>query len=83
MENKKFEPSKKITTADKTVMCIWEGKLHSWEGPALIPQGNKRKSEYYIHGVKYSKDKFEEALKSQVGLPFYKQASAKGTTNRF
>lgn len=83
MENKKFEPSKKITTADGTIMYIWESKLHNWEGPAKIPQGNKRKAEYYLHGIKLSKDKFEDAVKSQVGLPWFKQSAPKGITNRF
>ena len=50
---KEVKQIKKITTADKTIMYIWENKLHNWDGPALIPQGNKKKAEYYINGIKY------------------------------
>ncbi len=49
MENEKYQPSRKITTADKTVMYMFDGKLHNWEGPALIPQGDNRKREYYLN----------------------------------
>ena len=50
--NRKFEPSKKITRADGTIAYIFDNKLHNWEGPALIPEGNNRKREYYINGIK-------------------------------
>jgi hypothetical protein len=49
MENQK---SRKITTADGTIMHTFNGKLHNWEGPALIPEGNNRKREYYLNGIK-------------------------------
>jgi hypothetical protein len=38
MENKKFEPTKKLTKADGTIAYVWEGKYHNWDGPALIPK---------------------------------------------
>jgi hypothetical protein len=43
MENKSYKPSKKLTTSDGTIMYTFDGKLHNWEGPALIPEGNNRK----------------------------------------
>jgi hypothetical protein len=52
MENKNYQPSKKITTADGTIRYIFDGKLHNWEGPALIPEGDNRKREYYINGLR-------------------------------
>ena len=52
MENKSYKPSKKLTTADGTIMYTFDGKLHNWEGPALIPEGNNRRREYYINGIK-------------------------------
>lgn len=66
-----------VTTADKTVMYVWDGKLHNWEGPALIPKGEKKKAEYYINGIKYSKEEWKDRKKDQQGLPFYKKTSAK------
>jgi hypothetical protein len=77
MENKKYQPSRKITTADGTVMYMFDGKLHNWEGPALLPQGDNRKREYYINGIKMSQEQWKEALKSREGLPWYKGSGAK------
>ena len=48
MENKEFK-SRKITTSDGTIMYMFDGKLHNWEGPALIPEGNNRKRECYLN----------------------------------
>jgi hypothetical protein len=77
MENKKYQPSRKITTADGTVMYMFDGKLHNWEGPALLPQGDNRKREYYINGIKMNQEQWKEALKSREGLPWYKGSGAK------
>jgi hypothetical protein len=74
MEKKEFKPSRKITTADGTIMYMFDGKLHNWDGPALIPEGNNRKREYYINGIKMSETQWKEALKGREGLPFYKQS---------
>jgi hypothetical protein len=81
--SKKFEASRKLTKADGTIAYIWENKFHNWEGPALIPEGDNRKREYYIHGIKYSEDAWKEARRNRQGLPWFKQASVKGHTNRF
>jgi hypothetical protein len=77
MENKKYQPSRKITTADGTVMYMFDGKLHNWEGPALLPQGDNRKREYYINGIKMNQEQWKEALKGREGLPWYKGSGAK------
>jgi len=81
--SKKFEASRKLTKADGTIAYIWEGKFHNWDGPALIPEGDNRKREYYIHGIKYSEDAWKEVRRNRQGLPWFKQASVKGHTNRF
>jgi hypothetical protein len=81
--SKKFEASKKLTKADGTIAYVWEGKFHNWEGPALIPEGNLRKREYYIHGIQYTEDAWKEVRRNRQGLPWYKQAANKGGTNRF
>jgi hypothetical protein len=44
--DKQYEKGRTITQGDGTIMVIFDGKLHNWEGPALIPEGNKRKREY-------------------------------------
>ena len=75
-ENEKYQPSKKIKTADGTIMYTFDGKLHNWEGPALIPQGENRKREYYINGIKMSQAQWKEALKNREGLPWYNGANA-------
>jgi hypothetical protein len=77
MENEKYQPSRKITTADGTVMYMFDGKLHNWEGPALLPQGDNRKREYYLNGIKMSQEQWKEALKGREGLPWYKGSGAK------
>ena len=77
MESKEFKPSRKITTADGTIMYTFDGKLHNWEGPALLPQGENRKREYYINGIKMTQEQWKEALKGREGLPFYKSGQAK------
>ena len=69
--------TKKITTKDGTIMITWENKLHSWDSAALIPQGNKKLAEYYLHGVKYSKKEWDSLRKERTGLPFYKQSGMK------
>jgi hypothetical protein len=75
-ENEKYQPSRKITTADGTIMYTFDGKLHNWNGPALIPEGNKRKREYYLNGIKMTEAQWKEALKNREGLPWYKGANA-------
>ena len=75
MKNKEFK-SRKITTSDGTIMYMFDGKLHNWEGPALIPEGNNRKREYYLNGIKMSEIEYKEALRRREGLPWYKGSSA-------
>jgi hypothetical protein len=62
--------TKKITSPDGTIRHIKDGKLHNWEGPALItPEG---KEEYYINGTQHTKDSHKKAKKDGVGLPWFK-----------
>ena len=75
MENKEFK-SRKITTADGTIMYTFAGKLHNWEGPALIPEGNMKKREYYLNGIKHTEAEYKDALRRREGLPWYKGSSA-------
>ena len=52
--SEKWEQSKRLKKADGTIAVVWEGKLHNWDGPALIPQGNNKKAEYHIYHGKVS-----------------------------
>lgn len=51
-------------------------KYHSWDGPSIVPtdKGCTQKKEYYLYGIKYSADEYQERLNNREGLPFYKQA---------
>ena len=77
MENSKYQPSRKLKTADGTVMYMFDGKLHNWDGPALIPEGNMRLREYYLNGIKYTEEEWRERLRTREGLPWYKGSGAK------
>ena len=57
MKNKEndWPKSQRLKKADGTIAYLWDGKLHNWEGPALIPEGNERKGEYYLYGIPIQK----------------------------
>lgn len=67
--------TKKFTSPDGTVRYLKDGKLHNWEGPALIhPDG---KEEYFINGAPHTKDSHHKAKRDGIGLPWYKSGVAK------
>jgi hypothetical protein len=71
----KITAVRKLKKPDGTVAITFDGKLHSWDEPALVhPDGKK---EYYINGVKYSFDDWKEARRNRSGLPWYKNPSMK------
>jgi hypothetical protein len=74
--------TKKLKTQDGSIVYYWEGKMHNWDGPAYIPQGNKRAAEYWLFGMKYSKDQWEDRKKDVNGQPFYKTAAGKAAGAR-
>ena len=76
-EKKPFPQSQKLTRPDGTIAYAWDGKMHNWDGPAFIPEGNKRKAEYYLYGIKMTKDEWSEARNQREGLPYYKNQSMK------
>ena len=49
--------------------------FHDEEGPALINKEQKRK-EYYLNGIEYDFDTWNEIMKGKEGLPWYKQPAA-------
>lgn len=74
--------SRKLRKADGTVMYVWNNKLHNWDGPALIPGDDKKKAEYYLFGIKYSKEEWESRKKDVNGVPFHKTSAGKQTGTR-
>ena len=50
--------------------------FHDEEGPALINTEQKRK-EYYLNGIEYDFETWNEIMKGKEGLPWYKQPAAK------
>jgi len=73
-----FPKSKRLKTPEGTIAYYWDGKLHNWEGPALIPEGDNRKREYYIYGMQYSEEEWKERKRDGKGLPWYKDPRFKG-----
>jgi len=73
--------TRQIKTADGSIISFIniDGKnlMHSWDGPAYIPQGNKRAAEYWVYSFKFTKDQWEESKKDWNGVPFHKTAAAK------
>ena len=53
--------------------------FHNEDGPALTNKEQKRK-EYYLNGIEYDFDTWNEIMKGKEGLPWYKNPSMKGTT---
>ena len=77
----KIEEDGSKTTAH-TLEINGENKLHNWEGPALINEEQKLK-EYYLNGIIYDFDTWNEIKKSGEGLPWYKQSGSTVKTARF
>ena len=58
-------------------------KYHNWEGPAVQPiedEETELKKEYYLYGKQLTLEDWNQARKDREGLPWYKNASMKGTT---
>jgi len=63
--------AKVLDTGDRAV-------FHCEEGPALINEEQRRK-EYYLNGIEYDFDTWNEIMKGKEGLPWYKNPAFKGT----
>jgi len=78
--------TRQIKTSDGSIVHFINigGKnlMHNWDGPAYLPQGNKRAAEYWLFSFKYTKDEWEDRKKDVNGVPFYKTAAAKATGAR-
>ena len=80
-EKVKLEETKKLRKPDGTVVYYLDNKLHNHDGPAIVhPNGKK---EYYLFGMEYTPEKFNDILQDREGLPWYKNPSMQaklGTT---
>jgi hypothetical protein len=74
--------TKRLKTKDGTIVYYLDGKMHNFDGPAYLPQGNKRAAEYYVFGMKFTKDQFDNIKKDNNGVPFYKTAAGKAAGAR-
>ena len=66
-------------TTVRVVDLGYKAVFHCEEGPALINKEQKRK-EYYLNGIEYDFDTWNEIMKGKEGLPWYKTAQGKGTS---
>ncbi len=61
--------TQRLKTADGTIAHYVNingvNKMHNWDGAAFFPQGNKRQAEYYLFGIKYTKDQWLEFKKGK------------------
>lgn len=78
--------TRKVESSDGTIAHYVNiggvNKLHNWDSAAFIPRGNKRASEYWLFGLKYSKEEWEDRKKDVNGQPWYKTASGKAAGAR-
>jgi hypothetical protein len=78
--------TKQLKTTDGSIVYYMNingiNKMHCWESVAYIPQGNKRASQYWLFGFRYTKDQWEERKKDVNGQPWYKTAAGKAAGAR-
>ena len=65
-------------TTAYTLEIYGKNQLHNWEGPALINKKQRRK-EYYLNGIEYDYEIWNEIIKGKEGLPWYKNPAMRGT----
>ena len=53
--------------------------FHNEDGPALVNKEQKRK-EYYLNGIEFDFETWNEIMKGKEGLPWYKTSAVKGTS---
>ena len=68
-------------TRARVVDLGYKAVFHNEDGPALINKEQRRK-EYYLNGIEYDFETWNEIMKGKEGLPWYKKPAAKGQTHR-
>jgi len=70
--------TKKFKTADGTTISTFNGKYHSYDGPAIQPpSGSNIKPQYFVYGQEMTAKQFEKTLKDREGIPFCKTAAGR------
>jgi len=70
MEKRNDYKTRTIKTTDDRTITYFNGVLHSWEGPAIkYGSSYKKKDEYYVYGIQYTKDQWLEAKRDTNGVP--------------
>jgi len=65
--------SRTFNTPDGKRVTMFDGKLHSWDVPAITYINGKRSlDEYYLYGIRYEAEEWKEMKKQWEGLPWYK-----------
>ena len=83
IKNKKYR-KKEDDGSITTMLCLEAygvNRLHSIEKPALVNE-QQRKKEYYLNGIQYDYETWNEIRKGREGLPWYKKPAPKGMTHR-
>ena len=54
-------------------------KFHRWDGPAIEPKSkdSEHSKGWYLHGIPYSEDDYNQLMQQREGLPWYKNPSMK------
>lgn len=82
MENYNKLKYGKFRTADGTIGYYLDrgGKkqLHNSDGPALIPQGDRKLKEYHVFGMPMSEKDFDYWQRNFEGIPDYKKFQKAG-----
>ena len=54
-------------------------KHHNPDGPAIEPHSPDSEffTEYYLNGIQYNQDRYNEIMQEREGLPWYKNQSMK------
>ena len=59
-----------IKSPDGIIRSIFDGKLHSITEAAIqYPKEMKLKNEYYLYGIQYTKDDWQEVKREMIGVP--------------
>ncbi len=83
IKERKFRKIEEDGTTTTMLTLEYKGinKLHCIDKPALVNK-KQRKKEYYLNGIQYSWDDWNEIRKGREGLPWYKKPAPKGMTHR-
>jgi|TARA_R110000782_G_scaffold239162_1_gene325528 hypothetical protein len=57
-------------------------KHHRWDAPAVVPitKDSEFSKGYFLNGIEYDVEDFNEIMQERQGLPWYKTSAGKGTS---